>query len=143
MKTLFVLASLALSALAQSATIISPADGSTVTSGETIVVDVQQENSSSDLVEVAVVLGLQFCPSNDCAAVTPGQPGVGTVLFSGPFAPVHDPAPPFSFHQNFTVEMPEFLTPGSQMILTLTHLQLVGAVKVAVLEQSGIVLNIE
>ena len=43
MKIIFVLASLALSALAQSATIVSPTNGTTITSGSQLVIDVHQE----------------------------------------------------------------------------------------------------
>ena len=43
MKRFFVLASLALSAFAQRATIISPANGTTVTAGFQLVIDVHQE----------------------------------------------------------------------------------------------------
>ncbi|RPD55614.1 hypothetical protein L226DRAFT_150075 [Lentinus tigrinus ALCF2SS1-7] len=140
MKTLFVLASLALSALAQQALIISPTNGSTITAGSTLVVDVHQDESATDDVQVAVVLGLAPCLTGPCG--TPGEPGVGTILFKGEFNPQRDPsAPEKGLHQTFTVQVPQFSDQGDN-ILSLTHLQMVGAVKEASLQTNGIVVNV-
>ncbi|KAI0692799.1 hypothetical protein C8T65DRAFT_586310 [Cerioporus squamosus] len=124
MKTFFVLTALALSALAQQALIISPTNGSDITAGSTLVVDVHQDNSATDQVQVAVVLGLSPCLTGPCG--TPGDPGVGTILFKGEFTPQRDPsAPQKGLHQTFTVQVPQFAPQGDN-ILSLTHLQMVG-----------------
>ena len=147
MKSLFVLAALAVSALAQRASIISPVNGTSVTPGDTLVIDVHQEvcshqfrtrlapcryslnrlqEAATDEVQVAIALGLAFCPSGSCEGVDPATSGVGTILFSGTWAPAFDPsAPMLGLHQNFSVTVPEFASTGP-MLLSLTHLEFVG-----------------
>ncbi|RDX45407.1 hypothetical protein OH76DRAFT_1006633 [Lentinus brumalis] len=139
MKTFIVLASLALSALAQQAVIVSPVNGSDITAGSTLVVDVHQANSATSQVQVAVVLGLSPCLTGPCG--TPGDPGVGTILFKGEFHPQSDPSAPANHHQTFTVQVPQSAPTGAS-ILSLTHLQMIGAIAQANLQTNGIVVNV-
>ena len=145
MKSFFVLEALAASAFAQRATIVSPANGTSVTSGDTLVIDVRQKVSPSlptrarfvltetypfsaqiaatDEVQVAIALGVDACPSGSCDGYDPATNGVGTILFSGTWEPAFDPE--FGFHQNFSVTVPEFASAG-QALLSLTHLEFIG-----------------
>ena len=84
------------------------------------------KDSSSDEVQVAIVLGLAFCPNASCEGLDPSATGVGTILYNGPFNPVDLPSTPGQgLHQNFTVDISLFANAGP-MLLTLTHLELTG-----------------
>ena len=85
-----------------------------------------EQESTSDEVQVAIVLGLAFCPNGSCEGVDPSSTGVGTILYNGPFNPQDLPSmPTLGLHQNFTVDISPFANAGP-MLLTLTHLELVG-----------------
>ncbi|TBU42263.1 hypothetical protein BD309DRAFT_866692 [Dichomitus squalens] len=122
MRSFFILVSLALSALAQQATIISPANGSTIAAGDEIVVNVHQDEAATDDVQIAIVLGIDPCLGGTCPA--PGADGVGTILLKSLFDPQFDPnTPQEGLHQLFNVTVPQI---EGLSVLSLTHLQMVG-----------------
>ena len=95
------------------------------TAGSLTFVSDEQE-STSDEVQVAIVLGLAFCPNSSCEGIDPSSTGVGTILYNGPFNPQDLPSmPALGLHQNFTVGISPFANAGP-MLLTLTHLELTG-----------------
>ncbi|KAL7283901.1 hypothetical protein PYCCODRAFT_320808 [Trametes coccinea BRFM310] len=142
MKTALILASLALSALAQQATIVSPAAGSTLTGGSIITIEVHQDASATDDVQVAAILGFRTCGSGDCSGIDPSEDGVGDIIFAGAFNPQRDPTQPQKgLFQDFSWSVPSDL-PGNGL-LSLVHLQAVGAVKIPELSVSSIQLTIE
>ncbi|KAM5541853.1 hypothetical protein V8D89_004582 [Ganoderma adspersum] len=142
MKTFLVIISLAASAFAQLASIVSPTNGSTITAGSQLTVDVHQDGAATDDVQIAIVLGLASCLNTPCTEVVPGQDGVGTILLKSLFDPQRDPSlPQEGLHQNFTMVVPENVLTGPS-ILSLTHLQMVGANKNAALATTGIIVNV-
>ncbi|KAI0360252.1 hypothetical protein OH77DRAFT_1418123 [Trametes cingulata] len=141
MKSILVLAALALSALAQQAQIVSPAAGSTIAAGSEVTIEVHQDESATDDVQVAIILGISGCSSN-CDDFDPSESGMGTILFGGVFDPQRDPSQPQKgLFQDFTFQVPDFLS-GSA-VLTLAHLQAVGAVKIPTFSTSSVVINVD
>ncbi|KAI0363432.1 hypothetical protein BV20DRAFT_144836 [Pilatotrama ljubarskyi] len=142
MKSILVLAALALSALAQQAQIVSPAPGSTITAGSEVTIEVHQDEAATDDVQVAVILGIRGCPSGDCTGFDPADFGMGTLIYHGVFDPQRDPTQPQKgLFQDFTFQVPDFLS-GSTL-LSLAHLQAVGAVKIPTFNVSSIVVNVD
>nr|GAT51827.1 predicted protein [Mycena chlorophos] len=133
-------ASLALVA-AQSIDIGAPADGSTVTAGSNVVVEVDRPDSLTGSTEVAIVIGLATCQSaGDCPAPLDF---LGTILYNGPYSPEfqnNGSAPNKPPYQNFTVTIPEGASGPSQ--LNVLHLALVGASEGALLEAKNISLTV-
>lgn len=144
MKAFLIIVSLAASAFGQLATIISPANGSTIIAGSQLIVDVHQDvraspisriwmnvltpsqEAATDDVQIAIVLGLESCPNTPCTDIVPGGNGVGTILLKSLFDPQRDPSlPQEGLHQNFSMIVPENVSTGAS-ILSLTHLQMVG-----------------
>ncbi|KAI0654830.1 hypothetical protein C8Q70DRAFT_936706 [Cubamyces menziesii] len=141
MKSILVLAALALSAFAQQATIVTPTAGSNITGGSAITIEVHQDESATDDVQVAVILGFRTCPSGSCAGIDPSEDGVGDIIYAGNFDPQRDPSQPQKgLFQDFAWAVPADL-PGPGL-LSLVHLQAVGAVKVPVLDTSSIQITI-
>ncbi|KDQ54518.1 hypothetical protein JAAARDRAFT_38192 [Jaapia argillacea MUCL 33604] len=124
MKSLVVVATLALSALAQSISIGAPAQGSTVCAGCNIKVEVDRPNSLTGSEEVAIIIAMRSCNSGGC--ISP-EDALGNVLYTGPYNPQYsttpDGKPP---HQNFTVEVPTSFITGPAT-LSVTHFSLIGA----------------
>ncbi|KAI0360251.1 hypothetical protein OH77DRAFT_1393630 [Trametes cingulata] len=142
MKSIIVLAALALSALAQQAQIVSPAAGSTIAAGSEVTIEVHQDGAATDDVQVAIILGIRNCPSGDCNGFDPSEDGMGTLLYSGLFNPQHSPTEPQKgLFQDFTVQVPDSMS-GSTL-LSLAHLQAVGAVKIPIFNVSSIVVNVD
>ncbi|KAF8991184.1 hypothetical protein BDQ17DRAFT_1333028 [Cyathus striatus] len=135
--SLLLLTSLPL-AFAQRAVISSPADGSTVSRGQSVVVEVDRPNFLINAEEVAVVLGLQYCVPT-CA---PPTDIMGAILYNGPYNPQYssppDAKPP---HQNFTIVIPQSATVGKAQ-LGLAHFRLLGAGLAPFIETFNITLNI-
>ncbi|KAI0777816.1 hypothetical protein BD413DRAFT_610111 [Trametes elegans] len=146
MKSVLALASLALSVLAQQATIVSPAANSTIAAGSEIVIEVHQDGAATDDVQVAILLGFRTCASasagGSCAGFDPAADGVGQIVFGGAFSPAYDPAAPRKgLHQDFTFVVPSGVSGPSA--LSLAHLQAVGAVKIPEFNVNHIVVNVE
>ncbi|KAF8201987.1 hypothetical protein K438DRAFT_1671097 [Mycena galopus ATCC 62051] len=133
-------AALATTVFAQSISIQAPVDGTTVEAGSSITVEVIQHSSSSDLVQVALAIGLGI--PNSAPAIG------GDILYNGPFNPKTQntgiptgQGPPTANLQNFTVTIPAS-TPGGLMSLNVAHFDLVGAVKIPNTETVNITLNV-
>ncbi|KAF7353369.1 hypothetical protein MSAN_01525500 [Mycena sanguinolenta] len=133
-------AALATTAFAQSISIQAPADGTTVQAGSSITVEVIQHSSLSDLVQVALAIGM---------GVPNLAPAIGdTILYNGPFNPQIQntgiptgQGPPTASLQNFTVTIPAS-TPAGLMSLNVAHFDLVGAIKGPSTETVNITLNV-
>ncbi|KAF8878441.1 hypothetical protein BD779DRAFT_1474796 [Infundibulicybe gibba] len=110
---------------AQNVAIGFPADGAAVTAGTNVTVEIDRPNSLSGSTEVAVVIGLQSCPTTDCASPSSI---LGTILYNGPYSPAFQPgAPGFKPpHQNFTVLIPSTAQKGRAR-LGVAHMSLIGA----------------
>ncbi|KAH7929596.1 hypothetical protein BV22DRAFT_974682, partial [Leucogyrophana mollusca] len=116
-------------ALAQNVYIAAPPDGTTVSPGSDVVIDIQRPNSLSASEEVAVVIAIQSCATGPC---TPPSESLGMILYNGrynPQVPSQPSGPNAGFQQpsqNFTVQIPSSMRNGSAL-LTVTHLALIGA----------------
>ncbi|KAI0772276.1 hypothetical protein BC629DRAFT_1595481 [Irpex lacteus] len=150
MKTTLALTLLAsaLSVFAQNAHVALPAQGSDVTRGTNITVQVTKPNSLTGSTSVGVALGLRSCPSSSSNA-TSSSPSCqefsssdifGYVLYSGAFNPAyHEPSlPPY---ENFTVYVPAGFGQGDA-VLSVAHLVLVGAGPEAILDVSNTTVNV-
>jgi len=125
--------------LAQRVVIGAPADGTPVSAGSNITVEIDRPNSLSGSQEVAVVIALQSCRSGTCI---PASDLLGSILYNGPYLPTQIPAssskPP---NQNFTVTIPAS-TPSGLAQLGVVHVSLIGAGPEPFLETTNITLNI-
>ncbi|KAI0061524.1 hypothetical protein BV25DRAFT_1916879 [Artomyces pyxidatus] len=118
------LASLAAAASAQSITIGSPAEGTSVTPGQSITVQVNRPNSLTSSQEVAIVISMLGC-SGPCPDP---YDALGSTLYAGSYSPQY-PANRLPWdqpQQNFTVTVPSYLSAGTAQ-LSVLHLSLVGA----------------
>ncbi|KAF7304336.1 hypothetical protein HMN09_00835400 [Mycena chlorophos] len=126
---------------AQSIDIGAPADGSTVTAGSNVVVEVDRPDSLTGSTEVAIVIGLATCQSaGNCPAPLDF---LGTILYNGPYSPEfqnNGSGPNKPPYQNFTVTIPAGASGPSQ--LNVLHLALVGASEGAFLEAKNISLTV-
>ncbi|THU95700.1 hypothetical protein K435DRAFT_839360 [Dendrothele bispora CBS 962.96] len=128
--------SLATVAFAQSAQIGYPTEGTSVTAGSTLNVDIIRPNTISSSEEVGIVLGLSSCNQRACFAP---NLTMGTVLYNGDFDPQFgDENQP---HQNFTIEIPSDFTKGSAQ-LNFAHFYLLGASLAPSLENSSVNITI-
>ncbi|KAJ7193865.1 hypothetical protein GGX14DRAFT_405228 [Mycena pura] len=140
LASLTISAVLAATAFAQSISIQAPVDGATVQAGSSITVEVIQHSSSSDLVQVALAIGLGI--PNMAPAIG------GNILYNGPFNPQIQntgiptgQGPPTAILQNFTVTIPAS-TPAGPMSLNVAHFDLIGAIKGPHTETVSINLNV-
>ncbi|KAF8844284.1 hypothetical protein BDN67DRAFT_978188 [Paxillus ammoniavirescens] len=108
-------------ALAQGITIVSPAPGSTVTSGSSITVQVGTDIFIENLETIGIAIGLQSCP-NGSGCSTADQ-GIGTILYMGLFDPLLGPEYN-GLYQDFTVTIPSS-TPVGQANLAVADFYLV------------------
>ncbi|TFK34054.1 hypothetical protein BDQ12DRAFT_690313 [Crucibulum laeve] len=141
MNFLFVytLATLFSVVFAQRAAIGFPNDGTSVTAGSKLLVEIDRGNSLSASQEVAIVIGLQSCPSSACAAPSDIM---GSILYNGPFAPKLQANATFKPpHQNFTVTIPSTIAKGKAQ-LGVVHVSLIGAGQAPFLETFNITLNV-
>ncbi|KAG6832763.1 hypothetical protein H0H87_000416 [Tephrocybe sp. NHM501043] len=125
MKLSALTSALALTAVvkAQRSFISSPSEGTDVTRGSQIVVQVVRPNSIQGSIEVGMVIGLQSCPVTNPYPCAPPQQQVGSVLFSGQFNPVlhEQPGRPY---ENFTVMIPDtdYFSGRAQLSVDRFHL---------------------
>ncbi|KAI0058551.1 hypothetical protein BV25DRAFT_1840932 [Artomyces pyxidatus] len=136
------LASIVAAVSAQNIAIGSPADGSALTPGTNLTVQVTRavrsrpsitphvsrgtsQNSLTGSQEVSIVISVLPCPAGGCA--DPAE-RLGATLYSGGFAPRYPAArtPQDVPQQNFTVAVPAGL-PQGRVALSVAHLALVGA----------------
>ncbi|KAJ8090149.1 hypothetical protein PM082_018734 [Marasmius tenuissimus] len=128
------------STLAQQADIRYPPAGFRVSAGQSITVQVERAPFQSSATEVAIVLGYKPCGAFPC--IPPPDGGIGTVLYSGPFNPQYtNPRNGQNPHQNYTVTIPEWATPGTSF-LSLVHYSLIGAGLLPWMESKGITLTV-
>ncbi|KAJ8481266.1 hypothetical protein ONZ51_g6100 [Trametes cubensis] len=111
MKSILVLAALALSAFAQQATIVTPTAGSNITGGSAITIEVHQDMSGH--VRAILICPLLFTGIRDgrraggrhprlphlarraaALGLDPSEDGVGDIIYAGNFDPQRDPSQP-------------------------------------------------
>ncbi|KAF8219087.1 hypothetical protein L208DRAFT_1373683 [Tricholoma matsutake] len=122
-------------AVAQNVVIGSPANGTSVTAGCNLTVEIDRPRTLSGSIDVSVVIGLQSCPTFPCA---PPDGILGNILFYGPYTPNLNGSPP---SQNFTVTIPAQMPKGRAQ-LGVAHLALIGAGLGPFLETLNITLDI-
>ncbi|KAF5369323.1 hypothetical protein D9758_002747 [Tetrapyrgos nigripes] len=126
MKSFLFLPAFFLCALSQSIQIISPSDGTAVTPGQDLTVQLGFPNSLTGVQHVSVVISMFNCAGEPCPVSSSGAvpDSLGSPLFMGGFDPeFHEGAlPPY---QNFTVSLPDAIT-GTNMI-SVAHFMLLGA----------------
>ncbi|KAF7341544.1 hypothetical protein MVEN_01892100 [Mycena venus] len=140
LASLTLTAALATTALAQSISIQAPVDGTTVQAGSSIIVEVIQHASPTELVEVALAIGL---------GVPNSAPAIGgNVLYNGPFNPQFQntgiptgQGPSTANLQNFTVTIPASTPPGL-MSLNVAHFDLISERVVPHTETVNVTLNV-
>ncbi|KAI0784032.1 hypothetical protein C8Q75DRAFT_736445 [Abortiporus biennis] len=137
-QSFFALAFLAASAAAQRVFISAPTNGTAVTPGQNITVTVTEPRTLTGATEVAVVISMAAC-SPICNFDASQR--LGTTLYNGPYHP--DPLAPNQPFENFTVQVPQSLQSGTQTVLSVTHLSLVGAGPFPFLEVQNVTLNVE
>ncbi|TFK49566.1 hypothetical protein OE88DRAFT_1662087 [Heliocybe sulcata] len=140
-KSVFVLACLAASAMAQSIDIGAPANGSLVSSGTNIVVEVDRPDTLTGSQEVAIVIAIRSCFGGVCA--NPADV-LGSILYTGSFNPAFTSEPGTGSkppHQNISVAIPSTLQSGPAT-LSVTHLSLVGAGPFPLFEIKNVTLNV-
>ncbi|KAL5338353.1 hypothetical protein BJX70DRAFT_366868 [Aspergillus crustosus] len=128
MKTFAILTTLAATALAQNIGLALP-EGTKLTAGENITVQVQRPNSLTGSTEYGIAIGIQSCPKGHCL---PSTEILGSKLYTGPFDPQYHEGskPPY---ENFTVEIPESADKGPAVV-AVAHAALVGASNVPLFE---------
>ncbi|KAH7929623.1 hypothetical protein BV22DRAFT_1056483 [Leucogyrophana mollusca] len=106
---------------AQSISIALPQEGANVTAGSDIIIQLDKPMSLTGSEEVAVVIGIESCPSGACA---PPSEELGDILYNGPYNPqVVEGA--WNPYENFTVQIPSTLSGKAQ--IGVAHLYLLGA----------------
>ncbi|KAI0333489.1 hypothetical protein GY45DRAFT_1319440 [Cubamyces sp. BRFM 1775] len=124
MKAIYAVLFFVAAAFAQSVTILSPTVNTTLSPGDSFVVDVDKPDSLSPSYDVAVAIGLQSCGAAPCAALA--SAGIlGTILFDGEYKPQLRPNSSDVF-QNYTVQVPSTMESGPAL-LTVARFYLLGA----------------
>ncbi|KAJ3844914.1 hypothetical protein EV361DRAFT_944008 [Lentinula raphanica] len=131
MKSYITLLALASIAVAQSAQIGTPQQGTSVVAGSNVTVMIEKPNSLTSTQEVAIVIGLASCGNAPCPNTTSK---LGEILYQGSFNPQYS-SPPGALppHQNYSLQVPASFAAG-QAILGVAHLSLVGAAMAPTLE---------
>ncbi|RDB18472.1 hypothetical protein Hypma_000293 [Hypsizygus marmoreus] len=132
---------LGVTASAQRVAIGYPADGAHVKAGSSLTVEVDRPEFLSSAQEVAIVIGLQSCPTFQC--LPPSLTMGNVLLYNGAYKPEwHSDAPPSKPpHQNFSVVIPQDTQKGKAQ-LGVTHVSLVGASLGPFLETLNITLTV-
>ncbi|KAG2361611.1 hypothetical protein BDR07DRAFT_1334230 [Suillus spraguei] len=116
--------------LAQTIELGYPHNGDKLHPGQKLAAQVIQPVSMAECIQVGIALGIKSCVNGSCP--NPAD-GLGSVLYAGPWKPdTHTPGIDGSY-QNFTVTIPSDLAKG-RAIFTLTHLCLLGADSLPLLE---------
>lgn len=129
MRSLFTLAALVATAFAQGIAIGGPLEGSSISPGSNITVEVDRPNTLTGSQEVAIVIGLLSCASRGTCDTFDVTEVIGSILYVGPYAPAYQPATPGIAwkppYQNFSVQVPVGIPKGPAS-LTVSHFSLVG-----------------
>ncbi|PPQ98091.1 hypothetical protein CVT26_003261 [Gymnopilus dilepis] len=108
-------------ALSQNIVVVFPQDGSIVTAGSQITVEVAwTATGQEDNTDVALMIGMNSCVPPNCEP--PSELLGGSILYKGPFTPSQGPGMP---SEQFTVTVPE-LSGTSMVQLNVAHLGLRG-----------------
>ncbi|EIM79421.1 uncharacterized protein STEHIDRAFT_126517 [Stereum hirsutum FP-91666 SS1] len=152
MKFFTALVSLGLAAVAaaQSIAIGAPADGTSVSAGQSLTVQVERPDSLTGSTEVAIVISVAPCSSSNIESCPDPSGRLGSTLYSGSFDPEFPTSSPGSTangyngpQQNYTVIIPSNgLTSGNLALLSVVHLSLVGAGPYPLYEIKNVTLNI-
>jgi len=116
------------SVLGQTIELGTPTDGTVLCPGEYFTSQIIQPISMASCIQVGIALAIAPCPNDVCPQPTDQ---LGNVLYAGPWNPTANN--PGGFYQNFTLQVPDYMTPGPA-IFTLTHLCLLGAAPYPFLE---------
>ncbi|KAL0572860.1 hypothetical protein V5O48_009109 [Marasmius crinis-equi] len=115
----------AASVAAQKAHIAVPVNGTSVSLGSDLLIEVARPNFQSSAEEVGIVISMVAC--SDSGACVPPQQGTGKILYKGPYNPqFKNDFPALPPHQNFTVKVPAEGAKGAAQI-ALTQFSLIGA----------------
>ncbi|KAJ3480084.1 hypothetical protein NLI96_g8601 [Meripilus lineatus] len=146
MKFLLALTTLiaATASAAQTIAIGAPLERTSISPGSSMTVEVDRPNSLTGSQEIAIVIALSSCASRGGCANYDVTQILGSVLYSGPYAPAYQTVPGAGWkppYQNFTVKVPESL-PKGQASLTVSHFSLIGAGPYPSLEVRNVTLNV-
>ncbi|KAF8433024.1 hypothetical protein L210DRAFT_3763744 [Boletus edulis BED1] len=114
----------------------APADGDMLYQGESFTAQVIQPGSPIRCTQVGIALAVAHCTDGVCPE--PSE-RLGDVLYAGPWNPTSHPD---GFYQNFTLNLPEYDATGPA-IFTLTHLCLLGAGPIPLLEYRNASVTVE
>ncbi|KAJ7352014.1 hypothetical protein DFH08DRAFT_77991 [Mycena albidolilacea] len=118
-----------------------PLAGDTIHFNTNITVQIVRPNSIQGSTEVGIAIGLLSCPVSQEADCPSPAGQLGSILYTGPFAPtVH---PMAQIYENFTLTVPSagFLATGRAQ-LAVARLHLIGAGPSPILELSNITVNL-
>ena len=90
----------------------------------------QTQDSIQGPIDVALIIGLQSCPSSPCV---PGN--FGSILYNGPFDPQFHAGTQHPY-QNFSLTVPSFESKGTA-VLSAVHVGLLG-VRVSLLKEDRV-----
>ncbi|KAH0583176.1 hypothetical protein J132_05370 [Termitomyces sp. J132] len=127
---------------AQSINIGFPPDGTSVTPGSNLTVEIDRPDTLTGSIEVAVVIAVLSCSRFSFGCI-PVDQGMGTVLYNGGYNPQFHSTAPIGKppHQNFTVTIPSNI-PAGKAQLGVAHITLIGALNAPTLETRNITLNV-
>ncbi|KAI9569275.1 hypothetical protein HD554DRAFT_2020670 [Boletus coccyginus] len=108
------------SALAQTIELGTPTEGTVLHPGQSFTSQIIQPESMASCIQVGIALAMNNCNNGVCPQPTDQ---LGAVLYAGPWTPTGHAQG--GFYQNFTLQVPEFMSTGLA-IFTLTHLCLLG-----------------
>lgn len=140
MKLTSIFSFFALAAAGQRVNIGYPPDGTSVTSGSNITVEIDRpvscpcffffallkadQDTLSGSTEVAIVIAFASCASSPCSSPSANM---GSILYNGHYDPVFQSGAPGSKppHQNFSIAIPSTAGVGSGQ-LNVAHVSLIG-----------------
>ncbi|KAB8201840.1 hypothetical protein BDV34DRAFT_201933 [Aspergillus parasiticus] len=122
---------------AQAIEIGAPTAGTVLSRGSKFTAQVLQPGSVQTCIEVGIALAVNSCDNDVCP-----QPSdqLGNVLYAGPWTPTAHPSS--GSYQNFNLQVPEYM-PEGLATFTLTHLCLLGAGPVPLLEFRNVTIAVE
>ncbi|KAJ7288008.1 hypothetical protein C8J57DRAFT_1706530 [Mycena rebaudengoi] len=129
------------SAWGQASHIGLPTAGTTLQIGQTFTFQVVRPNSIQGSTEVGIAIGILSCPVSQTPTCPSPAGQLGTILYTGPFAPErHEMA---MIYENFTFVVPTdaFLAPGRAQ-LAVARLHLIGAGPSPILELNNITVTL-